>query len=82
MAQVTLGKFFSGVPKFDGERANHVTENELKFHVECSLKKTRLPVISFNYFCSSSFNEIKQNGVKYTIHTTRCLVKIRRDFQH
>jgi hypothetical protein len=56
MAQVTLGKFFSGVPKFDGERANHVTENELKFHVECSLNKNRLPVISFNYFCSSSFN--------------------------
>jgi hypothetical protein len=41
MAQVTLGKFFSGVPKFDGEGANHVTENELKFHVECSLKKPR-----------------------------------------
>ena len=39
MAQVTLGKFFSGVPKFDGEGANHVTENELKFHVECSLNK-------------------------------------------
>ena len=56
MAQVTLGKFFSGVPKFDGEGANHVTENELKFHVECSLKKKKLPVISFNYFCSSSFN--------------------------
>ena len=56
MAQVTLGKFFSGVPKFDGEGANHVTENELKFHVECSLNKNRLPVISFNYFCSSSFN--------------------------
>jgi hypothetical protein len=45
-----------GVPKFDGEGANHVTENELKFHVECSLSKNRLPVISFNYFCSSSFN--------------------------
>jgi hypothetical protein len=41
MAQVTLGKFFSGVPKFDGEGANHVTENELKFHVECSLKKNQ-----------------------------------------
>jgi hypothetical protein len=27
MAQVTLGKFFSGVPKFDGEGANHVTED-------------------------------------------------------
>jgi hypothetical protein len=35
---------------------DHVTENELKFHVECSLNKNRLPVISFNYFCSSSFN--------------------------
>ena len=29
MAQVTLGKFFSGVPKFDGEGANHFTEDEL-----------------------------------------------------
>jgi hypothetical protein len=29
MAQVTLGKFFSGVPKFDGEGGNHVTEDEL-----------------------------------------------------
>jgi hypothetical protein len=29
MAQVTLWKFFSGVPKFDGEGENHVTEDEL-----------------------------------------------------
>jgi hypothetical protein len=61
MAQVTLGKFFSGVPKFDGEEANHVTENELKFHVECSLNKNR---------GNSVVNKIKQNGVKYMIHTT------------
>jgi hypothetical protein len=29
MAQVTLRKFFSEVPKFDGEGANLVTEDEL-----------------------------------------------------
>ena len=29
MAQVTLWKFFSGVPKFDWEGENHVTEDEL-----------------------------------------------------
>jgi hypothetical protein len=44
MAQVTPGKFFSGVPKFDGEGANHVTENELKFHVECSFKKKQTEI--------------------------------------
>jgi hypothetical protein len=33
---------------------------------------------------NSVVNKIKQNGVKYTIHvhTTRCLGKIRSDFQH
>ena len=31
---------------------------------------------------NSVVNKIKQNGVKYTIHTTRCLGRIRRVFQH
>ena len=29
LGQVTLGKLFSGVPKFEGEGTNHVTEDEL-----------------------------------------------------
>jgi hypothetical protein len=66
MAQVTLGKFFSGFPIFDGEGANHVTEDELLnfsfgyiikiliFIIAVSYDKFKSTNLKFNYCFNSN----------------------------
>jgi hypothetical protein len=51
MAQVTLGKFFSGVPKFDGEGGK-------------SIIKILIFIIAVSYDYSHAYDQLKSTNLK------------------